>query len=189
MVTTNGHRGEPSPKQPTPSGRSGIVQPSPCHLDALSPCLPLPRLSAHDTRLLQSYFSARCDIFLMAQNERLPVLALLAWSQSAAVKAHLAALKELTDTSTHLRTAQARLLALDTLEKIVKTTDDPIELRRAASTIYRGGHSMPQPRPPKNPDPDNPPPRYISPEHRRKWGHLAESVKPAYKPQIGRAHV
>ena len=103
-------------------------------------------ISPRSLKLLQSYFDARCDIFLLAQRERLPVLDLIRWSQSPAVQSHIAALKRLTDDSIHLRTAQARLLSLDTLENIVKTTDDPHELRRAASVIYRGGATMPQPR-------------------------------------------
>ena len=138
-------------------------------------------ISPRNLKLLQSYLDARCDIFLLAQRERLPVLDLLRWSQSPAVKAHLTALKELADHSAHLRTTQARLLALDKLEHIVKTTDDPAELRRAASTIYRGGCAMPQPRAPRKPDPDNPPPRYLSVAHRRKWG-TDPSVHPAYIP-------
>src|SRR5207247_2661584 len=107
--------------------------------------------------------------------------------RSPAVESHIAALKKLTDDSTHLRTAQARLLALDTLETVVKTTDDPIELRRAASTLYRGGCAMPQPRArracstgvPPVPDPDRLPRPCISPAHRRKWGDLADSAFPA----------
>ncbi len=108
-----------------------------------------PIIRPNEQRLLQAYFDARCDIFLLAQREKLPVLDLLRWSRSPAVQAHIAELKKLTEDSIHLRTAQARLLSLDTLETIVKTTDDPIELRRAASTLFRGGATMPQPRPPR----------------------------------------
>jgi len=145
-------------------------------------------ISPRNLKLLQSYLDARCDIFLLAQRERLPVLDLLRWSQSPAVKAHLTALKELADHSAHLRTTQARLLALDKLEHIVKTTDDPHELRRAASTIYRGGCAMPQPRALKKPDPDKPPEVYRSPAFRRKWGNLADCVTPAYTPPRPTAH-
>ena len=88
------------------------------------PTSPLPTLRPRDQRLLQAYFDARCDIFIMAQKENLAVLELLAWSQSPAIQSHIAALRKLTDDSIHLRTAQARLLSLDTLEKIIRTTDD-----------------------------------------------------------------
>ncbi len=148
-----------------------------------------PIIRPNEQRLLQAYFDARCDIFLLAQREKLPVLDLLRWSRSPAVQSHIAALKQLTDDSIHLRTAQARLLSLDTLETIVKTTDDPIELRRAASTLFRGGAAMPQPRPPrpKKPDPDNPPPRYLSTKHRAKWG-TDPSIHPRYIPPRPTAH-
>ena len=135
-------------------------------------------ISPRNLKLLQSYFDARCDIFLLAQREKLAVLDLIRWSQSPAVASHIAALKTLTDDSIHLRTAQARLLSLDTLEKIVRTTDDPLELRRAASTLYRGGAAMPQPRAPRKPDPDNPPPRSLP----RKYHKLAYAQSPGFHP-------
>jgi len=148
----------------------------------------LPHLSARDTALLQAYFSARCDIFVMAEKQSLSVLDLLAWASSPAVAAHTAALKRLVDDSITLRTAQARLLSLDTLERIVKTTDDPIELRRAASTIYRGGAAMPQPRPPKKPDPDNPPPRYLPRKYHRDSFAQSPGFHPPYIPPRPTAH-
>jgi len=112
---------------------------------------PLPVASSP---LLNAYFASGCNAFALAASEKLSAQDLLDWSTNPAVQAQLAALRSLAEHSLALRTAQARLTALDILESVAKTSDDPIERRRAAAAIMRSPAS---PRahaaPPRDPDP------------------------------------
>lgn len=87
--------------------------------------------------LLSSFLALHCDPVAFAQAHNLSATDLLDFAANPAVRAHLADLKRFIDQSLSLRTAQARIAALDTLESVARTADDAIERRRAAASILR----------------------------------------------------
>jgi hypothetical protein len=98
----------------------------------------LPELSPREAHLLAVFLILRYDFVALAENEKLQPGDLLAFAQSPAVTAHLAAFKAFSETAFALRHLEARIKSLDILEKIATTSESPIEQRRAASTIFRG---------------------------------------------------
>jgi hypothetical protein len=98
----------------------------------------LPEISTHESELLAHFLILRYDFVALAEHRKLLPEQLLAFAQSPAVNAHLAALKSFAETAFSLRHLEARVKSLDILEKIATTSENPIEQRRAASTIFRG---------------------------------------------------
>ena len=97
----------------------------------------LPELSEHEARLLHTYLILRYDMVALAEQEKLLPGQLLAFAHSPAVRAHLASLREFAEESFALRALESRTTAINQLEDIARTTDNPIEKRRAASTVLR----------------------------------------------------
>src|ERR1043165_357582 len=97
----------------------------------------LPELSEHEARLLHTYLILRYDMVALAEQEKLLPGQLLAFAHSPAVRAHLASLREFAEESFALRALESRTTAINQLEEIAKTTENPIEKRRAASTALR----------------------------------------------------
>ncbi len=134
--------------QPTPAAAPADAPSAPApSSDPVACCPPpvasLPPLSPRQTHLLNAYLASRCNLFRFAQDEKLSALDLNEWFASEAVQAHLTNLKSLADFGLALRTTQLRLEALEDLHTISKTTEDPIEKRRAASAILRGSRLLP----------------------------------------------
>ncbi len=100
---------------------------------------PLPPLSPPHARLLNSFFNLRGDLVSLAESEKLSAADLLAWSSDPAVQQHIAALYDLHQAALALAASRAKRTALDTLEGLAKTSEDPIERRRAAAAIIRPG--------------------------------------------------
>jgi hypothetical protein len=98
----------------------------------------LPPLTPHESQLLSSFLILRYDLVALAETNKLHPLQLLAFAMSPAVQAHLAELKKFADQAFALRSLESRNLALDLLEQVAKSSDNPIEKRRAASAILRG---------------------------------------------------
>ena len=99
---------------------------------------PLPPLSPREACLLAAFIAAKFDLFKLAETEKLLPADLLAFTQCGPILAHIEALKSFAETALVLRSLQARTKALDLLEHLASTTDNPIEQRRAASTILGG---------------------------------------------------
>jgi hypothetical protein len=98
----------------------------------------LPELSEHEARLLHTYIILRYDMVALAEQQNLLPQQLLAFAHSAAVRAQLASLRAFAEESFALRALESRTTAITQLEEIARTTENPIEKRRAASTVLRG---------------------------------------------------
>src|ERR1043165_5246292 len=98
----------------------------------------LPELSARESEFLAHFLILRYDLIALAEKNKLLPQQLLAFAHAPAVTAHLAAFKAFAETALTLRLLEARVKALDILEKVATTSESPIEQRRAASTIFRG---------------------------------------------------
>ena len=98
----------------------------------------LPELSPRESELLAHFLILRYDFIALAETNKLLPQQLLAFAHSPAVTAHLAAFKAFAETAFTLRLLEARVKALDILERVATTSENAIEQRRAASTIFRG---------------------------------------------------
>jgi hypothetical protein len=103
-----------------------------------APTNSLPALNQHEQELLAHFLILRYDFVALAESRKLLPEQLLAFAESRAVAAHLAAFKSFAETAVALRHLEARIKSLDILERIATTSESPIEQRRAASTIFRG---------------------------------------------------
>src|ERR1043165_4408872 len=99
---------------------------------------PLPELLPHEPRLLHAFLLLRYDMIALAEQQKLQPHQLLAFAHSPAIQTHLAALKCFAEQAFALRSLEARVKSLDILERVATTSKDPIEQRKAASTILRG---------------------------------------------------
>jgi hypothetical protein len=98
----------------------------------------LPPLSDRDSHLLAAFLIYRFDLATLADREKLHPTQLLAFTQSPAVAAHLAAYRKFADEAFHLRSLESRTNAINLLENLARKSSDPVEKRRCASAIIRG---------------------------------------------------
>src|SRR5262245_45463690 len=97
-----------------------------------------PPFSPHDRRLLNALFLLRGDLTLLAQQESTHILDLIAWSESPGIQTAIAKMNVWLERSDDLRRSDTHREAIDKLVHLLKTTTNPIELRRTATTILRG---------------------------------------------------
>jgi hypothetical protein len=140
----------------------------------------LPPLSDRDSHLLAAFLIYRFDLATLADREKLHPSQLLAFTQSPAVAAHLAAYRKFADEAFHLRSLESRTNAINLLEDLAKKSTDPIEKRRCASAIIRG-LSIPITCTFK-------PSTFLHPPHRPNQSHPHTSLSEPGRPRPGSDH-
>jgi len=94
-------------------------------------------LPAADAALLTLFLQLHLNLEALAERTALSILGLLAWADSPPIRATLDALARLRQESLDKSLTAARLQALATLAEIARSSEDPIERRRAATAILR----------------------------------------------------
>lgn len=95
-------------------------------------------LTDRESHLFAIYLSLRFDLFKLAESEHLSPQELLAFTLSPAVRFHLQTYRTFAEESFQARAVQLRASALELLHEVAQSSTDPIEKRRAASTLIRG---------------------------------------------------
>ena len=121
-------------------------------------------LTDRESHLFAIYLSLRFDLFKLAESEHLSPQELLAFTLSPAVRFHLQAYRTFAEESFQARAVRLRASALELLHEVAQSSTDPIEKRRAASTLIRG---LSLPRQAASPPSHAPRHRAKSPEHGR----------------------
>jgi hypothetical protein len=99
----------------------------------------------HPDQLLYDFISSKDDLFHLAANNNLTLDDLIAWFNSAEVQARIRALEEMAAAQTSLRARLHSPTQIDRLAALAGSNTNPIERRRAATTILK---HAPSPRPP-----------------------------------------
>lgn len=123
----------------------------------------LPPLDPADRSRLARFVERRFDLSalgrdLAAEGRPADLCDLLAWCASPAVQAWLAALEHLERLRHDALARDARAEALAVLRELLRSSDDPVERRRAASATLRHA-AQPAPSSPRPPSPPKPPRR------------------------------
>src|SRR5262245_18815354 len=126
-------------------------------------------LSQQDRDLLNALLQTRLDFTAVAAQHNLAADALIDWSEQSHIRTRLDSMQSLADRTLRFRATHARVRAIDSLEKLVGSTTDPIELRRASASLARATvhtptavRALPRGRRPDGPDaaPDLPEPEF-----------------------------
>jgi hypothetical protein len=124
----------------------------------------LPTLTPQDAALLEDFLALSLDPNALAAKHNRPVAPLLDWAQSAAIAPYIDAYMSLFSRALQVR----QIDALKKLSELSNTSPDPIEQRRAATTVVRICQQVLHPRTnraPRAPEPTRhapeppPPPR------------------------------
>ena len=94
--------------------------------------------------LLPLYIHLNYNLRALADHTGLDHLTLLDWLTHPDTRAKLKRLREAAEQSLTLRALEARRSAIDALEDVLNTTDDPIEKRRAATALLRALNNRPR---------------------------------------------
>ncbi len=119
----------------------------------------LPTLTLQDAALLEDFLALSLDPNALAAKHNRPVAPLLDWAQSAAIAPYIDAYMSLFSRALQVR----QIDALKKLSELSSTSPDPIEQRRAATTVVRVCQQILHPRAPRAPEPtrhapESPPP-------------------------------
>jgi len=98
---------------------------------------PLPPLDPADSDRLDLFIACDLDLRALAEHTGESFSRILAWTSSPLIRAYLDSFEEIERRSLRVRRDRALCIALDALEDLTTTSDDPIERRRAASSIVR----------------------------------------------------
>ena len=112
--------------------------------------LPDGRRPIADPDLLHLFIRTRYDIHRLSHLTDISVPDLLTWLAEPHTRRTLQHLRAAAEEALTLRTIETRRTALDALEDVINTTDDPVEKRRAASALLRALST----RPAHSPHPD-----------------------------------
>lgn len=94
--------------------------------------------------LLHLYLNANYDLRAVAEQTDIPLTDLLDWLESPETQRILDRLRAAAADSLALRATEARRTAIDTLERVLLESDDPIEQRRAATALLRALNTRPR---------------------------------------------
>lgn len=140
------------------------------------PSQPLPHLPSEDHTLLLRYFSLNEDLTNLAAEPGQPdLLTLLRWLSRPDIAAYTAAYR------THQNQLH-RQAVIDALRSVLTNSTDPIELRRAATTLLRALNPVRPPAPPRDPSLRVHPPSTrpaASPTHHHRTSSTLPPVTPS----------
>lgn len=103
-------------------------------------------LSSQDRDWLTHYLGNGEDVTALAQRTGSTLIELLAWLTSPAIRRVLAAWDQAVSRARERRDDADRRLAIDALKATIGASTDPIEKRRAATSILRALSTFPAPR-------------------------------------------
>jgi hypothetical protein len=106
--------------------------------------LPSPRsVSSYPSAdLLLFFISVNLDIEALASRTDLPIVELLDWADSPPVRQKLETLARFRQERLAAAEAEGRIAAIAALTDLARTSEDPIERRRAASVLMRRGSTQ-----------------------------------------------
>lgn len=93
--------------------------------------------AASSSPILHAFIAARFDLAALLADPRFTPDEVLAFASDPAMQQQLADLARVAQAGLTIRAVQARQAAIEALESITKTTEDPVEKRRAAFALFR----------------------------------------------------
>lgn len=134
MVATLDQPAAPSLSSPTQGQENA---PAPSNTSSPSP------LSDSGRALLPLFLSLNLDLQALSERTSIPLLDLLDWADSPPIRQKREALATLRQERLAAAEADGRIVAIATLKELAKTSEDPIERRRAAALLMRRGSLLP----------------------------------------------